>query len=121
MKTLFLVAVTAAALAAASAGPTAQQPRSTELDAVLFVKDLMVPMRDGVKLADRHLPARARRRPRQPAKLPLLLQPHAVRQDRAALVEQAKFFARHGYVVALQDDRGTYDSEGVQTKYIGYG
>ena len=37
------------------------------------------------------------------------------------LVAIAQFFARNGYVVALQDDRGTYDSEGVQYKYIGMG
>jgi hypothetical protein len=82
--------------------------------------DLMVPMRDGVRLAtDIYRPTVEGKV--TDARLPLLLHRTAYGKTGERLVEIAKFFARNGYVVALQDDRGTYDSEGVQYKYIGMG
>ena len=89
-------------------------------DSILFEEDLMIPMRDGVRLAtDVYRPAVNG----QPAgeKIPILLQRTPYDKTGQSLVESAEFFARRGYVVVLQDHRGRYRSEGVFTKYIGEG
>jgi hypothetical protein len=104
---------------AAAAILAADQPRSPT-DVVLFAENLMVPMRDGVRLAtDIYRPA-IDGKPID-MKLPLLLHRTGYDKKGARLVEQARTFAARGYVVAVQDDRGTYRSEGVQYKYIGFG
>ena len=89
-------------------------------ESVLFEENLMVPMRDGVRSAtDIYRPVRNGRPIDE--KLPLLLSRTGYNKTREGFVEQAHYFAQHGYVVALQDDRGTYASEGIQNKYIGWG
>jgi hypothetical protein len=89
-------------------------------EAVLFAENLMIPMRDGVKLAtDIYRPARDGA-PLED-ELPLLLQRTPYDKTGSGLVAAARYFAENGYVVALQDVRGTYRSEGVFTKYIGEG
>ncbi len=80
---------------------------------------LMVPMRDHVRLAtDVYRPARSGEPVDEP--FPVLL--HRTPYDRTSLrlVEQALFFASHGYVVAVQDMRGLYGSEGTFQKYHGF-
>jgi len=77
-------------------------------------------MRDGVKLATDIFRPAVNGKPID-AKLPLLLHRTAYGKTGPRLVSIAQYFAQNGYVVALQDDRGTYDSEGVQYKYIGMG
>jgi putative CocE/NonD family hydrolase len=90
------------------------------LEAVRFEENLMIPMRDGVRLAtDVYRPAREGKPVEE--KLPVLLQRTPYGKTGTSLVEQARYFAANGYVVALQDLRGTYASEGVFTKYIGEG
>ena len=82
--------------------------------------NLMVPMRDGIRLAtDIYRPTQFGAPVEDP--LPVLLQrtPYDKTSDR--FVEAAKFFAQNGYVVVLQDHRGRYASEGEFTKYIGEG
>lgn len=89
-------------------------------DVVLAERDFMMPMRDGVRLAtDIYRPTDSGKIVTEP--LPVLLQrtPYDKTGDR--IVESAEFFARHGYVVILQDLRGRYQSEGEFTKYIGEG
>src|ERR1017187_8268274 len=104
-----------AAPAAASEPSTPTQERV--YDVVLFEKDLMLPMRDGVKLAtDIYRPA-TKDQP-ETVRFPLLLT--RTPYDKAAGAQQARYFASHGYVVAVQDERGAYKSEGTQSKYIGY-
>jgi len=98
-------------------------------DEFVVERDVMIAMRDGVKLAcDIYRPARdgeagawpvilertpydksavsrseiSRRTPR-----------HPLRRE-----EVAAFFTRHGYVVIYQDCRGRYRSEGVFRKYL---
>jgi putative CocE/NonD family hydrolase len=113
------VIVVSAAVLLLSTGVVARQ-ESPQFDVLQVEKNLMVPMRDGVKLAtDLYRPA-SNGKPVD-AKLPLLLHRTAYGKTGQRLVSIAEFFVRNGYVVALQDDRGTYDSEGVQTKYIGMG
>ncbi len=83
-------------------------------------ENLMVPMRDGVRLAtDIYRPTRVGEPVAE--KLPILLQRTPYDKTGAQLVASAKFFAQNGYVVVLQDHRGLYASEGEFTKYIGEG
>jgi len=83
-------------------------------------EDIMIAMRDGVRLAtDIYRPSRDGVPVQE--KLPLLLHRTPYNKRGVRLVEQAKSFAAHGYVVAVQDCRGRYKSEGVFTKYTGEG
>ena len=85
-------------------------------DVLRFASDVMVPMRDGVRLAtDVYRPASNGVPIADP--LPVLLQRTPYGKQGRALVERAEYFARHGYVVALQDIRGRYKSEGRFSKY----
>jgi hypothetical protein len=86
-------------------------------DVVLFQENLMIPMRDGVKLAvDVYRPA-ANGIPIE-EKLPILLQRTPYNKKNKTFVEEAKFFAQQGYIAVIQDCRGRYGSEGVFTKYV---
>ncbi|MBI3264432.1 MAG: CocE/NonD family hydrolase, partial [Acidobacteria bacterium] len=122
MKTARVLASIAVAVVVCRADADPQdRPNSREAyDVVVFARDLMIGMRDGVKLAtDIYRPA-INGTP-IPEKLPILLQRTPYNKEGPGLVQQARYFASHGHVVALQDERGTYKSEGVQSKYIGYG
>ena len=71
----------------------------------------MIPVRDGVKLAtDLYFPASGDRR--AAGKFPVILErtPYGKGSSRSAL--KGKYFARRGYVCAIQDVRGRFDSEG---------
>jgi putative CocE/NonD family hydrolase len=73
--------------------------------------NVMVPMRDGARLAtDIYRPARDGRP--LPGPFPALMERTPYDKTRTDLVSTAKFFARRGYVVALQDVRGRFASEG---------
>jgi putative CocE/NonD family hydrolase len=68
-------------------------------------RDIMVPMRDGVKLAtDIYLPQNSQR-------LPTILErtPYGKQSDAA----MARYFVDHGYAVVVQDTRGRFGSEGI--------
>ena len=94
--------------------------------AVVVIRDVMVPMRDGVRLAtDVYLPADTSR----PRSVILERTPYDKRgtnhADRTRARPQprskpeiAADFARAGYVYVLQDCRGRYGSEGVFSKYL---
>ena len=108
------VVVWATAVVALTA-PVAAQTASTH-DVVSFAMDVMVPMRDGIRLAtDVYRPA-LNGGPVED-QLPVLLQRTPYGKDRAGLVRLATFFVERGYVVVLQDIRGRYQSEGVFSKY----
>ena len=95
------------------------------------LSDVMVPMRDGVRLAtDVYLPAA----PGRGAKFPVILErtPYnksaPSRSERTPAVaapksraEVAEFFVARGYVVVYQDCRGRYKSEGEFVKYLSDG
>src|SRR5579863_4144308 len=95
--------------------------------------DVMVAMRDGVKLAtDIYFPARDGKP--VAGRFPVLLErtPYGKtvdsRSERTASVatpksraQVAEFFVRHGYIVIYQDCRGRYQSEGNFTKYLSEG
>jgi uncharacterized protein len=109
---------TVACVVLATSGVAVQD--TPQFDAMQVEKNLMVPMRDGVKMATDIFRPSVNGKPVE-TKLPLLLHRTPYGKTGQRLVSQAQYFARNGYVVALQDDRGTYDSEGVQYKYIGMG
>ncbi len=71
-------------------------------------KNVMVPMRDGVRLAtDVYLPALYK----EGNKLPAILERTPYNKDESA--DEAEQFTPHGYVYVTQDTRGRYGSEGV--------
>lgn len=102
------------------AGAPASSGQEARHDAVLFAENLMLPMRDGVRLAtDIYRPARGGEPLAE--RHPVLLQRTPYDKRGARLVEDALYFAQRGYVVALQDVRGRYRSEGAFNKYLGEG
>ena len=77
----------------------------------VILKDLMVPMRDGVRLAtDVYRPAHAGESLRGPFPTILCRTPYDKASRRYA--EIAEFFTPLGYVTVLQDLRGRYGSQG---------
>ena len=98
---------------------------------VAIDRDVMVPMRDGVRLAtDVHRPAR--NGTPLPERFPVLVErtPYdkAGMRDSERTVREpgpkhrydiAAYFVQHGYIVVFQDCRGRYRSEGRFTKYLG--
>jgi len=98
---------------AASIARAQQTPAPASYEAVLAERNVMVRMRDGVRLAtDIWRPARGGVPVDGKSPVLLLRTPY----DKSARAPQAPFFAEHGYVVALQDMRGRYQSEGVFAK-----
>ena len=100
----------AAVLALGSVGPSgipAQPPARYE--AVLADQNLMIPTRDGARMAtDIYRPARGGVPVAE--RFPVLL--NRTPYDKTSLAQQAQYFAQRGYVVAVQDVRGRYKSEG---------
>lgn len=97
------------------------------------LRDVMVPMRDGVSLAtDIYLPAQDGRALQ--ARFPAILErtPYGKNRDSRAernlavpkpksRAQVASFFTQRGYAVIYQDCRGRYQSEGIFTKYTADG
>ena len=85
-------------------------------DALQVETDLMVEMRDGIRLAtDVYRPSREY----EPVDGPFPVLLHRTPYDKTSrgLVDQARWFTTHGFVVVLQDTRGLYASEGTFQKY----
>ena len=75
-----------------------------EKEEVLVEKNVGIPMKDGIKLAtDIYRPARER-------KYPVILTRTPYKKENNEL--QARFYARRGYVFAVQDVRGRFSSPG---------
>lgn len=73
-------------------------------------RNVMVPMRDGVRLAtDLYLPAKDGKPVTE--KLPVILT--RLPYDKNGAKKQGEYFARHGYAFVAQDTRGRFGSEGV--------
>lgn len=82
-------------------------------------QDVMVPMRDGILLAtDIYRPAEDGEAIDDPR--PVLLSRTPYSKSRERDVATAEHLVRHGYVVAVQDMRGLYQSEGEFSKYSDY-
>ena len=83
-------------------------------DGVELVKNVLIPMRDGVRLAaDLYMPAGTDGL----ARWPVVMEYTPYRKDDVHLASRPFYltFPRHGYVVARVDIRGTGASEGVST------
>ncbi len=79
---------------------------------VSFQHNVMVPMRDGVRLAtDVYLPAKNGQPIRERAPTILMRIPYSKGRAEKGHSD-AYYFARFGYAVVFQDTRGRYDSEG---------
>lgn len=81
---------------------------SPEVDGRRLEIDVPIPMRDGTRLAtDLYFPA-------EPGVYPVLLErtPYGKHQSVMVSIGAPAFLARHGYIVAIQDVRGVYASEG---------
>jgi predicted acyl esterase len=91
---------------------------------VIVQRDVMVAMRDGVKLAtDVYLPAKNGKALEQ--RVPVILErtPYGKsgKTRRHASEEIANIYASHGYAVAFQDCRGRGNSQGEYVKYLSDG
>ena len=87
-----------------------------QYDAIKVATDLMILTRDGKRMAtDIYRPGK-NGVPVDPSieKFPVLLS--RTPYNKTSLADQAEFFAERGYVVALQDTRGRYQSEGQFSK-----
>jgi len=79
-------------------------------------EDLMVPMRDDRKLATSvFLPAKGEEAVE--GQFPVLVLRTPYNKDAGWVIGQAKFFAKNGYAVVVQDVRGKFASEGVFYPY----
>jgi putative CocE/NonD family hydrolase len=92
--------------------PCFQPPDSPALlpeqDGIRLERDVPIPMRDGVRLAaDLYFP-------REPGPHPVLLErtPYGKHSSVMVRIDAPRNLARSGYVVAVQDVRGRYASEG---------
>ncbi len=78
---------------------------------VVAENNVMIPMADGVRLAtDLYFPGAKGGRAAGP--FPVILERTPYGKASSRNVEKAKYFARRGYVCALQDVRGRFQSEG---------
>jgi putative CocE/NonD family hydrolase len=74
----------------------------------------MIPMRDGIQLAtDIYRPPSTFKAP-----YPVLLRRSPYNKRNKNFTGQAQYFAKHGYLVALQDCRGHYRSQGKFSKNV---
>jgi putative CocE/NonD family hydrolase len=96
-------------LASVVALPSARAQSPVRYDAVLADSNLMIPVRDGIHMSTRLYRPATNGIPVQ-GRFPILLQ--RTPYDLNTSARDAEFFARHGYVVALQNIRGRYKSEG---------
>ncbi len=114
MQNRFLVAAVslvawAGALTPAPRLAAQAAPRSPD---VAIIKDSMVPMRDGVRLAtDIYLPAA--NGTVVPQKVPAILTRTPYAKDEGFNETMGRFYASRGYAFVAQDVRGRYRSEGV--------
>ncbi len=90
------------------------QPQSIDDYGVLLASDVQVPMRDGIRLAtDLFFPAEPTAADRRiGGRFPVVLLRTPYNKRDAAMRELGEYFARRGYVMAIQDCRGRYASEG---------
>jgi putative CocE/NonD family hydrolase len=114
-----LSALTPLRTPAAAAARENVVPETVVPENVLREADVMMPARDGVKLAtDIYRPAVAGVATRD--RLPVLLHRTPYDKDDPAAIAIARALASHGYVVVVQDTRGRHHSQGVFVKYYDY-
>jgi uncharacterized protein len=92
--------------------PAQRSPRHIEVPPTVAVdKDVMVAVRDGVKLAtDIYRPARDGRS--LPGRFPVVVERTPYNKEGAGNIRRGVAFAERGYVVVFQDVRGRFKSQG---------
>ena len=76
---------------------------------VIVAKNVIIPLRDGINLAtDIYFPARHGKQIEAPCPVLLTRTPY----DKNGLEKHGMYYARRGYIAAMQDVRGRYASEG---------
>ena len=99
----------------AQTGPAGPYPRPVGAHDVVIERSIMMPMRDGVRLAtDLYTPKDA-----AGALSTIFIRTPYNKGANAAGDGSAKFFASHGYAVVVQDVRGKFASEGAFHVYEG--
>ena len=84
---------------------------------VLTERDVMVPMRDGIRLAaDIYFPAR--NGSLAPGTFPAVMERTPYNKESPPRPETGRYFASRGYVALFQDTRGRSKSEGSFVKYL---
>ena len=73
---------------------------------IIVQKNVMVPMRDGVRLATDIY------RPAGPGPYPVVLMRTPYGTETPQFAKKGLYYVKHGYALVLQDTRGKYDSEG---------
>lgn len=101
---------------------------TVDLGDVVLERDVMIAMRDGVRLAtDIYRPAKAGRVPAILERTPYgkgVTSRSEIERDMAEPMDRATVaahFVRHGYAVVFQDCRGRFGSEGAFVKYLSEG
>jgi hypothetical protein len=90
--------------------PPAIAQNKTSSEAVYIESNIMVPMRDGVRLAtDIYLPKQNGKPIAEPLPVILTRTPY----DKNGNQSLGEYYATHGYVFVAQDTRGRYASEGI--------
>jgi len=108
----FFASVALAAPLAAQGPPGAPFPRPPGTHEVIFERSVMVPMRDGVRLAtDIYRPKDVT------GQLPTILM--RTPYGKSGSAGAGNYFASHGYAVAVQDVRGKFESQGEFRVYQG--
>jgi len=116
--TLVLTGASLSAQVAATADPSRMPPPGwvsspKQFDAIKVATDFLMPTRDGKRMAtDIYRPGRNGVPVEE--RFPVLL--NRTPYNKTSLADLAVFYAERGYVVALQDSRGRYKSEGVFSK-----
>ncbi len=98
-------AVAAEDSTAAGKGVSAAQSQLSPAD-IIVEKNVMVPMRDGVRLATDIY------RPSAPGRYPVVFVRTPYGTELPKIGAQAKYYVAQGYAFAIQDCRGKYESEG---------
>jgi uncharacterized protein len=112
-RAVFLALIFAALMTAQSVPQASHQSGSPAESGDVVFHNVMVPMRDGVKLsADVYLPAR--NGAPQAGRFPVLVcrTPYGKTPTTSSPRDAGDYFARRGYAVVIQDCRGRYDSQG---------
>ncbi|MEO5509994.1 MAG: CocE/NonD family hydrolase [Longimicrobiales bacterium] len=108
-RTLFATIVAAIASIATASSAVAQSPAAPSTDARYDVREVMIPMRDGVKL---HTVVYTPKEKAAPAPIVFRRTPYAVMSAAGSFRGSYKSFADAGYAFAFQDIRGRFGSEG---------
>lgn len=91
-------------------------PQSEPEYGIATFRDIMIPMRDGTRLAtDIHRPTADG--DLAPGRFPIVLIRTSYDKSADWIVEDSFYFTPRGYVVAIQDLRGRYNSEGIGQYY----